>query len=134
MRGTLAARRVFGVRRARRTDRNRVWLGVARYHRYVGTKQNKPRPAELESLLGERHRAQAITVGLALRFALIFAAGTKNYLQDIRLELDDSMITLHVNKAARPLFDAACARRFNALAESAGRQPQVVFCEDHDAA
>ena len=65
---------------------------------------------------------------------LILAAGTKNYLQDIRLELDDSMIILHVKKAARPLFDAACARRFNALAASAGRQPQVVFCEDHDAA
>ena len=134
MRGDLAARRVFGLPVNCMTHKERVWLGVALYHRYVGTKQNKPRPAELESLLGERHRAQAITVGLALRFALIFAAGTKNYLQDIRLELDDSMITLHVNKAARPLFDAACTRRFNALAESTGRQPQVMFCEDHDAA
>ena len=134
MRGDLAARRILGLPVNCMTHKERVWLGVALYHRYVGTKQNKPRPAELEALLGERHRAQAITVGLALRFALIFSAGTKNYLQDIRLELDDSMITLHVNKAARPLFDAACARRFNALAESAGRQPQVVFCEDHDAA
>jgi len=127
MRGDLAARRVLGLPVNCMTHKERVWLGVALYHRYVGTKLNKPRPEELESLLGARQRALAVTVGLALRFALIFTAGTRDYLGNIRLELDDNMITLHVEKAAQPLFDSACANRFNALAESAGRQANVIF-------
>jgi len=126
MRGDLAARRVLGLPVNCMTHKERVWLGVALYHRYVGTKQNKPRPDELESLLGVRHRAEAVTIGLALRFALIFAAGTKDYLGDIRFEIDDKFLTLHVNKSAQPLFDGACANRFALLAQSAGRQPQVI--------
>jgi len=126
MRGDLAARRVLGLPVNCMTHKERVWLGVALYHRYVGTKQNKPRPDELESLLGARHRAEAVTIGLALRFALIFAAGTKDYLGDIRFEIDDRFLTLHVNKSAQPLFDGACANRFTLLAQSAGRQPQVI--------
>ena len=102
-------------------------MGVALYHRYVGTKQNKPRPEELESLLGARSRAEAVTIGLALRFALIFAGGTAASLRDIRFELNDKFLSLHVEKSAHSLFDGACANRFNMLAHSAHRQPKVVF-------
>jgi exopolyphosphatase/guanosine-5'-triphosphate,3'-diphosphate pyrophosphatase len=127
MRGDLAARRVLGLPVNCMTHKERVWLGVALYHRYVGTKQNKPRPEELDNLLGAEFRGRAITVGLGLRFALIFTAGTKEYLNDIRLDLDDRDMTLYVNQHARPLFDGACANRFTALANSAGLHPKVVF-------
>ena len=127
MRGDLAARRILGLPVNCMTHKERVWLGVALYHRYVGTKQNKPRPEELESLLGTRSRAEAVTIGLALRFALIFAAGTTSSLRDIRFELDDKFLSLHVKKSAQSLFDGACANRFKMLAHSAHRQPKVVL-------
>ena len=127
MRGDLAARRVLGLPVNCMTHKERVWLGVALYHRYAGTKQNKPRPEELENLLGARHRAEAVTIGLALRFALIFAAGTTRALNDISFELDDKFITLHVKNSAKSLFDRSCNNRFRILAQSANRHPKVVI-------
>ena len=127
MRGDLAARRVLGLPVNCMTHKERVWLGVTLYHRYAGTKQNKPRPGELENLLGARHRAEAVTVGLALRFALIFAAGTTRALNDISFELDDKFMTLRVKKSAQSLFDGSCNNRFSILAQSANRQPKVVI-------
>ena len=127
MRGDLAARRILGLPVHCMTHKERVWLGVALYHRYVGTKQNKPRPEELESLLGTSNRAEAVTIGLALRFALIFAAGTTGSLRDIRFEIDDKYLSLHLKKSAHPLFDRASANRFDMLARSAHRQPKVVL-------
>ena len=50
------------------------WLCVTLYHRYAGTKQNAaPRRVRICFLW---RQAEAVTVGLALRFVLIFAAGT----------------------------------------------------------
>ena len=49
--GDLAARRIIGLPVNCMTHKERVWLGVALFHRYVGTKQNKPQPKELAALL-----------------------------------------------------------------------------------
>ena len=68
-----------------------------------------------------------MTVGLALRFALIFAAGTTRALNDISFELDDKFMTLRVKKSAQSLFDGSCNNRFSILAQSANRQPKVVI-------
>jgi hypothetical protein len=81
----------------------------------------------LESLLGTRSQAEAVTIGLALRFALIFAAGTTGSLRDIRFEIDDKSLSLHLKKSAHSLFDRASANRFYMLAQSAHRQPKVVL-------
>ena len=125
--GDLAARRIIGLPVNCMTHKERVWLGVALFHRYVGTKQNKPQPKELAALLRKTDKKQSITIGLALRFALNFSAGTKDYLRDIRFEINANVLTLHVSKAAQPLFDEACARRFRAMAESAELMPKVAF-------
>jgi exopolyphosphatase/guanosine-5'-triphosphate,3'-diphosphate pyrophosphatase len=127
MQGDLAARRIIGLPVNCVTHKERVWLGVALYHRYVGTKQNKPQPKELTALLRKTDKNQSVTIGLALRFALNFSAGTKDYLRDIRFKINANILTLHVSKAAQPLFDESCARRFRAMAESAERTPKVVF-------
>ena len=83
LRGDIAARRVLGLPVNCMTHKERVWLSVALYHRYVGLKRNKPRPRGLDSLLGRRHVIEATTIGLALRFALIFSAGTTTHLNHI---------------------------------------------------
>ena len=84
-------------------------------------------PKELAALLRKTDKKQSITIGLALRFALNFSAGTKDYLRDIRFEINANVLTLHVSKAAQPLFDEACARRFRAMAESAELMPKIAF-------
>ena len=112
MRGDLAARQILGLPVNCITHKQRLWLAMALYHRYVGLKQNKPHPDEMESLLSSKRRAEAITVGLALRFALIFSAGTCDYLKNIRLECQPDVMRLHIDPSARGLFDSHCQRRF----------------------
>ena len=72
-------------------------------------------------------RDEAVTIGLALRFAMIFAAGTAGSLTGIRFEFDDTFLILHVKKSVQPLFDRACANRFTLLAQSVGAQPKVIW-------
>ena len=127
IRGDLAARRVLGLPVNCMTHKERIWLGTALFHRYFGNKKNKQRPHELESLLSAQRRAEAVTIGLALRFAMIFAAGTTGSLAGILFEFDKPFLILHVKKSVQPLFDRACANRFTLLAESVGAQPKVIW-------
>ena len=127
MRGDIAARRVLGLPVNCMTHKERVWLSVALYHRYVGQKLNKPRPGRIDSLLSKRQTAEAVTVGLGLRFALIFAAGTVRHLSHIRLHADAKTLTLIVDPVARDLLDTQCQRRFEAFANSAGCVAKIII-------
>ena len=127
MRGDLAARRVLGLPVNCITHKERIWLAMALYHRYVGLKQNKPHPEEMESLLRPKRQAEAVTVGLALRFALIFSAGTCDYLKNIRLECQPGVMKLHIDPAARALFDAHCQRRFADFAANAKCSAEIIY-------
>ena len=127
MRGDLAARRVLGLPVNCMTHKERIWLAMALYHRYVGLKQNKPHPEEMESLLRPKRRAEAVTVGLALRFALIFSAGTCDYLKNIRIECLPDLMKLHIDPSARGLFDAHCQRRFVDFAATAKCRAEVIY-------
>jgi len=127
MRGDLAARRVLGLPVNCMTHKERTWLATVLYHRYVGLKQNKPHPEEMDSLLRTKRRAEALTVGLALRFALIFSAGTCDYLKNIRLECQPDVMRLHIDPSARGLFDSHCQRRFVDFAASANCSTEVIY-------
>ena len=127
MRGDLAARQILGLPVNCITHKQRLWLAMALYHRYVGLKQNKPHPDEMESLLSSKRRAEAITVGLALRFALIFSAGTCDYLKNIRLECQPEVMRLHIDPSVRGLFDSHCQRRFIDFAASANCSAEVIY-------
>ena len=127
MRGDLAARRVLALPVNCMTHKERIWLAMALYHRYVALKQNKPYPEEMDSLLRAKRRGDALTVGLALRFALIFSAGTCDYLKNIRLECQPDLMRLYVDPSARNLFDSHCQRRFVDLASSANCSAEVIY-------
>ena len=127
MRGDLAARQILGLPVNCITHKQRLWLAMVLYHRYVGLKQNKPHPDEMESLLSSKRRAEAITVGLALRFALIFSAGTYDYLKNIRLECQPEVMRLHIDPSVRGLFDSHCQRRFIDFAASANCSAEVIY-------
>lgn len=128
MRGDLAARRVLGLPVNCMTHKERTWLAMSLYHRYAGLKQNKPHPQEMQSLLGPKLQAEAISVGLALRFALIFSAGTCKQLKNIRLECQPGVMRLHIKPGVRGLFDLNCQRRFSDFAASAMCNPEILFC------
>ena len=127
MRGDLAARRVLGLPVNCITHKERIWLATVLYHRYVGLKQNKPHPEEMESLLRSKRRAEALNVGLALRFALIFSAGTCDYLKNIRLECQPDVMKLHIDPSVRGLFDSHCQRRFIDFAASTNCSAEVIY-------
>ena len=96
VRGDLGARRVLGLPVNCVTHKERIWLAIAIYHRYVGRKTNKSRPPELSAILSRRRRAEATTIGLGLRFALTFSGGTAQDLRKLRLSHDGKVLTLHV--------------------------------------
>jgi len=127
MRGDLAARRVLGLPVNCMTHKERIWLAMVLYHRYVGLKQNKPHPEEMDSLLRAKRRGEALTVGLALRFALIFSAGTCESLKNIRLECQPDVMQLHIDPSVRGLFDSHCQRRFVDFAASANCSTEVIY-------
>jgi exopolyphosphatase/guanosine-5'-triphosphate,3'-diphosphate pyrophosphatase len=127
MRGDFAARQVLGLPVNCMTHKERIWLAMALYHRYVGLKENKPHPEEMDSLLRAKRRGEALTVGLALRFALIFSAGTCDYLKNIRLECQPDVMRLHIDPLVRGLFDSHCQRRFVDFAASANCSTEVIY-------
>lgn len=125
VRGDLGARRVLGLPVNCVTHKERIWLATAIYHRYVGRKTNKSRPAELSAILGRRRRAEATTIGLGLRFALTFSGGTAQDLQRLRLGHDGKTLTLHVDPGGVPLVDSHARRRFFQMAQSANLEPRI---------
>jgi hypothetical protein len=127
MRGDLAARRVLGLPVNCITHKNVSGWRRCFITATVGLKQNKPHPEEMESLLRSKRRAEALTVGLALRFALIFSAGTSDYLRNIRLEYQPDVMRLHIDPSARGLFDSHCQRRFIDFAASANCSAEVIY-------
>ena len=82
----------------------------------------------MQSLLGPKLQAEAITVGLALRFALIFSAGTCGQLKNIRLECQPGVMRLHIKPGVRSLFDMNCHRRFSDFAASTMCNAEILFC------
>jgi len=126
IRGDLGARRVLGLPVNCISHKERIWLATAIYHRYVGRKLNKSRPPELGFILGRYRRAEATTIGLGLRFALMFSGGTASCLEHLRLENKDGVLTLRVAESGKTLVDNHARRRFAQLAQSASLIPVII--------
>ena len=125
IRGDIGARRVLGLPVNCVSHKERIWLATAIYHRYVGNKTNKSRPPELGSFLGRKRQSEATTIGLGLRFALMFSGGTASCLNYLSLTNDAGILTLHVKEQGRSLLDNHTRRRFAQLAESASLIPKI---------
>ncbi len=126
-RGDIAERRVLRLPVNCMTHGERVWLSVVLYHRYEGLKQAKSKPDALRALLSKKRQAEAVTVGLGLRFALNFSAGTRDFLDKIHLEYTAQNLILHVDPAAADLLDNHSRRRFTAFAESANLTAEFII-------
>ena len=125
IRGDIGARRVLGLPVNCVSHKERIWLATAIYHRYVGHKTNKSRPPELGAILGRKRRSEATTVGLGLRFALMFSGGTANCLEYLSLTNEAGVLTLRVMEQGRSLLDKHTCRRFAQLAQSASLIPEI---------
>ena len=105
IRGEIGARRVLGLPVNCLSHKERIWLAIAIYHRYVGHKTNKSRPPELSAILGCKRRLEATTVGFGLRFALMFSGGVPNCLEYLSLTNKLGVLTLRVKEQGRSLID-----------------------------
>ena len=125
VRGEIGAKRVLGLPVNCLSHKERIWLAIAIYHRYVGHKTNKSRPPELSAILGCKRRLEATTIGLGLRFALIFSGGVPNCVNYLSLTNEVGVLTLHVKEQGRGLIDKHTCRRFAQLAQSASLIPEI---------
>ncbi len=125
IRGEIGVRRVLGLPVNCLSHKERIWLAIAIYHRYVGYKTNKSRPPELRAILGCERRLEATTIGLGLRFALIFSGGIPNCVNYLSLTNEAGVLTLHVKEQGRTLIDKHTRRRFAQLAQSASLIPEI---------
>ena len=125
IRGEIGAKRVLGLPVNCVSHKERIWLATAIYHRYVGHKTNKSRPPELGAILGQKRRSEAATIGLGLRFALMFSGGTAHCLEYLSLTNEAGVLTLHVTEQGRSLLDKHSCRRFAQLAQSASLIPEI---------
>jgi exopolyphosphatase/guanosine-5'-triphosphate,3'-diphosphate pyrophosphatase len=125
IRANLGARRVIGLPVNCISHKERIWLSTAIFHRYAGRKMNKSRPAELGFIISRSRRAEAATIGLGLRFALMFSGGTADCLHHLKLTRASGSLILHVAPAGKTLLDSHARRRFQELAESAFLVPVI---------
>ena len=127
IRGDIGARRVLALPVNCVTHTERIWLATAIYHRYVGIKTNKSGPTELKYVLKETLRDQAVTIGLAMRFALMFSGGIKSCIDYLTIELVDDRMILNVAAEGADLIDNHARRRFEQVAQSAGLEPVIIL-------
>ena len=127
LRGDIAARHVLSLPVNCVTHKERVWLAVALYHRHFGLKPNKARPQDLDVLLSKKRISDAMIIGLAMRFALIFSAGARAPMKLMRLKIKDGKLILKIDKSIRDLIDDRCKKRFQQLAEQAGLVPEIII-------
>lgn len=125
IRGDLAARRVLGLPVNCISHKERIWLATVIYHRYVGRKLNKSRPPELGFILGRNRRSEAATIGLGLRFSLMYSGGTARCLKHLSLTNEGGVLTLTVAPEGRKLMDSHARRRFAQMAQSASLVPVI---------
>ena len=127
IRGDIGARRVLALPVNCVTHTERIWLATAIYHRYVGIKTNKSGPTELKYVLKETLRDQAVTIGLAMRFALMFSGGIKSCIDYLTIEIVDDKMILNVAAEGADLIDNHARRRFEQVAQSAGLEPVIIL-------
>jgi exopolyphosphatase/guanosine-5'-triphosphate,3'-diphosphate pyrophosphatase len=98
--------------------RGRVFLGLALMHRYSTGKAVLARMAPLQGLLGEVERAQAETLGKAMRFGAMFSVAGSEAAGALRYFPKKRVIELVISPWAEPLFGEAAQARFEALASA----------------
>lgn len=97
------------------THRERVMLAMALYHRY----QVKWRQDRREMvLLDERDRLWAQCVGIAANLAFHLSGGQQGNLHHGRLDVSAGMVTLSLDKEAKPLRTETLEKRLEGLGSS----------------
>ena len=125
IRGDIGARRVLALPVNCVTHTERIWLATVIFHRYVGIKTNKSGPTELKYVLKETLRDQAVTIGLAIRFALMFSGGITSCIDYLKIDIVDDKLILNVAAEGAALIDNHARRRFEQLAQSAGLESVI---------
>jgi exopolyphosphatase/guanosine-5'-triphosphate,3'-diphosphate pyrophosphatase len=102
----------------------RVWLGLALMLRYGGKADGQIEPAL--KLLDPEAAARARAMGKALRLGAMFSASTPGALAGTRLEVDDAVVRLRLDREAAALAGELVERRLRALADVMGRS--AILC------
>lgn len=124
-RAQLAVERILALPIFSVTHKERAWLALAIYHRYVGLKPHKPTMDLFTKILSREERFSAQSVGLGMRFGQIFCGGVPDYLRLINLSVEEGSLVCQLPAAERTLMDAHSARRFKAFAKCCGLSSRI---------
>lgn len=119
-RAQLAVERILALPIFSVTHKERAWLALAIYHRYVGLRPHKPTMDIFTKILSRAERFSAQAVGLGMRFGHIFCGGVPDYLSLITLSVEEGNLVCHLPAAERTLMDTHSARRLKAFAKCCG--------------
>ena len=102
----------------------RVMLGLALLTRYTSKTDNTPFE-NLFTLLSPQQRREAVILGTAMRFgAMLWLTGDEPPGR-LKYKAKSKQLTLHLSKAAKPLFGEVAAARFKALGSALECETEV---------
>ena len=119
-RADLAVERILALPIFSVTHKERAWLALAIYHRYVGLKPHKPTMKLFSQILSRTERFSAQAVGMGMRFGLIFCGGVPDYLTLVTLWVEDGRLVCTLPETERTLMDVHSERRFKIFAKCCG--------------
>jgi exopolyphosphatase / guanosine-5'-triphosphate,3'-diphosphate pyrophosphatase len=103
--------------------RGRALLALAMFHRYDGDDERQIK--RVERFAGEETAGQAVTLGLALRAALVFAGPAAALLGDTSVKLTANALVVTIPRARQALMAEGITKRLDALAANLARTVRV---------
>jgi exopolyphosphatase / guanosine-5'-triphosphate,3'-diphosphate pyrophosphatase len=103
--------------------RGRAFLALAMFHRYDGDDERHIK--RVERFAGEDPARQAVTLGLALRAALVFAGPSPALLSETSVKLTQNSLVVTIPRARQALMAEGITKRLEALAGNLGRTVKI---------
>ena len=124
-RGKIAFERILSLPVYGLSHKERVWLGMALFHRYEGIRTPLNSITSADKILTSNEKQYALAIGLGLRFTSIFCAGYVDFLSDVKLSISGKRLIIFLKKDMIDLMDFHSKRRFQTFAETLGLQSEI---------
>lgn len=124
-RGKIAFERILSLPVYGLSHKERVWLGMALFHRYEGIRTPLNSITSADKILTSSEQQYALAIGLGLRFTSIFCAGYVDFLSDAKLSVSGKRLIIFLKQDMIDLMDFHSKRRFQTFAETLSLQSEI---------
>ena len=124
-RGKIAFERILSLPVYGLSHKERVWLGMALFHRYEGIRTPLNSITSADKILTSNEQQYALAMGLGIRFTSIFCAGYVDFLNDVKLSVSGKRLIIFLKQDMINLMDFHSKRRFQTFAETLGFESEI---------